>query len=84
MKKLSNLVAWLHASDFRIITFWIVICGGILIILITLAMTDVFDSLTTTEVGGPVARCGIRWIAGRIPTQAGQHSDDCGQPVKPA
>jgi hypothetical protein len=27
--------------------------------------------------------CGIRCIADRIPTQAGQHSDDCGQPMKP-
>ena len=25
--------------------------------------------------------CGIRGIADRIPTQAGQRSDDCGQPV---
>ena len=27
--------------------------------------------------------CGIRGIADRIPTQAGQHSDDCGQPMRP-
>jgi hypothetical protein len=26
--------------------------------------------------------CGIRGIADRIPTQGGQHSDDCGQPVR--
>jgi hypothetical protein len=26
--------------------------------------------------------CGIRGIADRIPTQAGQHSDDCGQPMR--
>src|ERR1700674_3091696 len=28
--------------------------------------------------------CGFRDIADRIPTQAGQHSDDCGQPMKAA
>jgi hypothetical protein len=28
--------------------------------------------------------CGIRCIADRIPTQAGQQSDDCGQPMKAA
>ncbi len=53
MKKISNLVAWLHSSDFRMITFWVVLCGGILI---TLIMTGVFDSLTTNELGGPVGR----------------------------
>jgi len=26
--------------------------------------------------------CGIRGIADRIPTQAGQRSDDCGQPMR--
>jgi hypothetical protein len=41
------------SSDFGMITFWIVLCGGILI---TLVMTGVFDSLTTNEVGRPVAR----------------------------
>jgi hypothetical protein len=49
------LLAWLHSSDFRMITFWTVLCGGILI---TLIMTGVFDltgvSLTTSQVGGPV------------------------------
>jgi hypothetical protein len=30
------------------------------------------------------ARCGFRGIADRIPTQAGQHSDDRGQPMKAA
>jgi len=25
--------------------------------------------------------CGIRRKADRIPTEGGQHSDDCGQPV---
>jgi hypothetical protein len=28
-----------------------------------------------------VDRCGIRRKADRIPTEGGQHSDDCGQPV---
>jgi hypothetical protein len=28
--------------------------------------------------------CGFRGIADRIPTQAGQHSDDCGQRMKAA
>jgi len=28
------------------------------------------------------AACGFRRIADRIPTQAGQQSDDCGQPMK--
>jgi hypothetical protein len=28
-----------------------------------------------------LSECGIRCIADRIPTQAGQHSDDCGQPM---
>jgi hypothetical protein len=28
--------------------------------------------------------CGIRRIADRIPTQAGQRSGDCGQPLKAA
>ncbi len=28
--------------------------------------------------------CGFRGIADRIPTQAGQRSDDCGQPMKAA
>ena len=29
-----------------------------------------------------VAECGIRGIADRIPTQAGQRSDDYGQPMR--
>jgi len=53
MKKLSNLVAWLHSSDFRMVTLWVVLCGGILI---TLIMTGVFDSLVTNEIRGPIAR----------------------------
>ena len=28
--------------------------------------------------------CGFRGIADRIPTQAGQRSDDCGQPMTAA
>jgi len=57
MKKLPNLLASLHSSDFRMITFWTVLCGGILITLIVTGvfdMTGVFDSLTTSQVGGPI------------------------------
>ena len=35
-----------------------------------------------TLEGTDAAVCGIRGIADRIPTQAGQHSDDCGQPMR--
>jgi hypothetical protein len=35
------------------------------------------------DAGGRYA-CGIRGIADRIPTQAGQRSDDCGQPMTAA
>jgi hypothetical protein len=53
MKKLASLLAWFYSSDFRMITFWIVLCGGVLIILI---ITGAFDSFTTNELSGPVAR----------------------------
>jgi len=35
------------------LTFWTVLCGGILI---TLIITGVFESLVTTELSGPIAR----------------------------
>jgi hypothetical protein len=34
-----------------------------------------------SEVPMELFACGIRGIADRIPTQAGQRSDDCGQPM---
>ncbi len=40
--------------------------------------------LTTTVLEESELDCGIRRIADRIPTQAGQRSDDCGQPMKAA
>jgi hypothetical protein len=36
----------------------------------------------TSRFGLACFQCGIRGIADRIPTQAGQHSDDGGQPMK--
>jgi len=43
-----------------------------------MAMT--IDPAPRVVVVGGGFGCGIRRIADRIPTQAGQHSDDCGQP----
>jgi len=39
------------------IAFWVVICASIMITLvITTDILGILDSLTTTQVGGPVAR----------------------------
>ena len=54
---MKRFFTWLHSSDVRMIAFWVVICASIMITLvITTDILGILDSLTTTQVGGPVAR----------------------------
>jgi hypothetical protein len=56
MKKLSELVAWVHRSDFRTVTFWTVLCGGILIGLWAAGSFEGFLTSGPIELGGPIAK----------------------------
>jgi len=54
---MKRFFTWVHSSDARMVAFWVIICGSIMITLaITMDILNVVDSLTTTQVGGPVAR----------------------------
>jgi len=56
MKNPWELVAWIHRSDFRMMTFWAIVCGGILIALLVAGSLDVFLTTGPTELSGPIAK----------------------------
>lgn len=55
MRKLSELVAWVHRSDLRMVTFWTVLCGGTMIALWAAGSLEGFLMSGPSEVGGPIA-----------------------------
>jgi hypothetical protein len=58
MKSLWELVAWVHRSDFRMMGFWVVLCGGLLLALLATGSLDAFLPTEPTELSGPIAK---RW-----------------------
>lgn len=55
MKGLWELVVWVHRSDFRMMSFWAVMCGGLLLALLATGSLDAFLTTEATELGGPIA-----------------------------
>jgi hypothetical protein len=58
MKSLWELVAWVHRSDLRMMGFWAVLCGGLLLALLATGSLDAFLTGEPTELSGPIAK---RW-----------------------
>ena len=56
MKSLWELVAWVHRSDFRMMSFWAVMCGGLLLALLATGSLDAFVTAEPTELSGPIAK----------------------------
>jgi len=56
MKSLWELVAWVHRSEFRMMSFWAVLCGGLLLALLATGSLDAFLTTEPTELTGPVAK----------------------------
>jgi hypothetical protein len=56
MRSLWELVAWVHRSDFRMMGFWAVLGGGLLLALLATGSLDAFLAAEPTEMSGPVAK----------------------------
>jgi hypothetical protein len=56
MKSFWELMAWVHRSDVRMMSFWAVLCGSLLLALLATGSLDAFLMPEPTELSGPVAR----------------------------